>query len=163
VISIRTGFWTTSAWPRWRCSVGAVRRSELGACEEAIRLIHKDGGSRTEELLKFTSVLALITLDGSTIEKIVEEAGMTAESIAEVYRNTVWGRVLQDVGREEGREEGLEVGREEMLADLLEDRFGPDPSIRGIAHRLAVWPRGAVHAANTATRLSDLAEADPPS
>ena len=76
---------------------------------------------------------------------------MTAESIAEVYRNTVWGRVLQD------------AGREEMLADLLEDRFGPDPSIRGIAHRLAVWPRGAVHAANTATRLSDLAEADPPS
>jgi hypothetical protein len=137
------------------------------AYANAIRVIQKEGGSRTEDLLDFASCLAMITLDGRLVDRIVEEVGMTVESVTEFYRDTILGHALQDLGRQEGRQEGraegIEQGRERLLADLLEDRFGPDPAVGSIAHRLAGWPGAAVaHAINTATSLEDLTRAEPP-
>jgi len=96
---------------------------------------------------------------------------MTAESIAEIYRDTVWGHVLHDAGhgegrqegRQEGLEEGLERGRQLLLADLLTERFGPAATIPEIARRLAHWPSGAVQAVHAAASIDDLTGAEPPS
>lgn len=132
------------------------------ACGRALRLIHQAGGVRTEDLLDFTCVLATIILDRDAVQRILKEVGMTMESIAEFYRDTDLGHVLQDVGRKEGRKEGRQEGREAALVEAITDRFGPDPGVPVIAHRLAGWSVGAFHAVIAAASLADLAVAEPP-
>jgi hypothetical protein len=132
------------------------------AYEEAIRVINKNGGERTEELLDCLGVMAPITLDRGVVRKILDNAEVTAESLGEFYHDTVLGRVLEGIGHEKGleagRAAGLEAGRAEVLAELITDRFGPDPSITEIARRLARRPGGAFRAVNAAHSLDEIAD-----
>jgi hypothetical protein len=81
--------------------------------------------------------------------KIIEKAEMaveTMETVAAFYRDTRLGRKLRA------------EAREELLAALLVERFGEDPEVAGVAHRLASWENSARagHAITTATSLQDL-------
>ena len=128
----------------------------------ALEIIRRKGDDRAGELLEYATVLATIRLDAPTINHIVEEAGMTVESIAEFYRDTIIGRTLRDVGRQEGRQEGREEGRHEeraaLLAAMLRARFGDDPRIPEISARLAEGDQGdaAVAAIAEAASVDDL-------
>jgi hypothetical protein len=139
---------------------------------DSVGLIRSHGGPRLPENLEFAGLLASIRLDPTTIERIIEEAGMTAESIAEFFRPTKTAQLLLNEGREEGREEGLTAGREEgltagrtgVLAYLLRDRFGDHPDLTAVAHQLATWPDAstAVRAITDASSFADVLATPPP-
>ena len=131
--------------------------SEHARCyEEALRLIHKEGGPRARELLTFATELAAITLDRSIIRTIIEEVGMTVEDEAEFFRDLPWGQTLIRTG--------IEQGLEQSLVWRLEERFGTDAEVRAIAHRLATWPdhASAFRAITAAESLAELANTEPP-
>jgi hypothetical protein len=134
------------------------RQERAKACEEAIRVIHKTGGERTEELLDFTNVLATITLDRQSMHKVLEEVGMTIETIMDFYQDSILGQGFEA----KGREQGLEQGREQALIELITERFGSTPAAAETAHRLASWPSGAVHAVISADSLDELVGLEPP-
>jgi hypothetical protein len=119
------------------------------------RGVRARGGGRTAKLLEFVTILAVIASDPDVVEKIIEETEMTVESVAEVYRDTKFGRKLRAEGREEERES--------LPAAVLLERFGEHPELTAIAQRLAAWPDGAtaVHAITTAVGVEELRHADP--
>jgi hypothetical protein len=123
---------------------------------DSVRLIRHHGGPRLPENLEFAGLLASIRLDPTTIERIIEEAGMTAESIAEFFRPTKTAQLLLNEGREEGR-----TG---VLVYLLRDRFGDHPDLTAVAHQLATWPDAstAVRAITDATTFADVLGTPPP-
>lgn len=129
------------------------------AFTRALELIRSRGGDRVKELVDQASALATIRLDRPTINQIIEEAGMTVESIVEFYRETVIGQALKDAGRQEGREEGREEGLEAAMSALLTARFGDDVRIPSVASRLAgLAPDEAVREITQVTSLDELAE-----
>lgn len=138
---------------------GSPRERTL-AFAQALEIIHKDGGARTEDLIKSAGALATITLDPRTMKAIIEEVGMTMslEGMTEFYRELGFLDIWMGWGREEGRE----AGHAEVLAELMHERFGPDPAIPDLARALAKWPRGAVHAVTSSATLDDLARTQPP-
>jgi predicted transposase YdaD len=129
----------------------------------AVALIREHGGAQARDLLEFANLLATITLDSSTIERIVEEADMMTleeksralEEIAEEFGETPYMRSIRQRERQEGREAGREAGREELLTALLRERFGDHPQLAATAHRLAAWPDAttAIHAISVAGSL----------
>ena len=119
----------------------------------AIRVIRKKGGERTEELLDCIGVLAQITLDREVVRKMIGSEELVA-GLVDFYHDTALGRTFEGIGREEGRAEAL--------VELLTDRFGPEPSVDEIAHRLARWPSGAVRAVIAAQGLDELVGIEPP-
>jgi hypothetical protein len=129
-------------------------------------LIGAAGGERAADLLRAAADLATIRLTPPTIEKIRREVGMTVESIADFYEQTEGGRLIRERGREEGRDEGLhegrDEGREESLAGLLQERFGDDPRVATVAHRLARTAElpVALRAVLAAASLDDLCRPD---
>jgi hypothetical protein len=102
--------------------------------------------------------LAVMTLDRSTIDKVMEETGMSTESVADFYSGTRFGQEIKNRGRTEGLTEGLVRGRADLLRVVLRDRFGEDPRIEAIASRLAEIDdaTAAVHAINHAATLDEL-------
>ncbi|HST84303.1 MAG TPA: hypothetical protein VLL08_21380 [Kineosporiaceae bacterium] len=130
------------------------------AYAQALRVVYKEGGPRTGELLAFTTVLATITVDAIIMKKIVEEVGMTVEDTTEFFRGLAWGQTLLEQGLEQGLERGLEQG----LVARLQERFGTAAEIPAIAHQLARWPdpASAYRAITAAAALTDLADAQPP-
>ncbi len=129
------------------------------ALARALVCIRDQGGARAAELLECATVLATIRLAATTIESIVEEVGMTVESIAEFYRQTRFGQALVHEGREQGREQGLE----QIMEALLTERFGTQPGLPEAARRLAAWPdyHLAVRAVLAADNLADLPDQPP--
>jgi hypothetical protein len=104
--------------------------------------------------------LATITLDRSTIARVMEELGMTVEDIAEFYSETTFGRAIHDHGREQGREEASVLA----LGALLRDRFGEHAQIQVLAERLAKSPDldAVIHTINQAHSIDDLLDQAPP-
>jgi hypothetical protein len=100
--------------------------------------------------------LATITLDRSTIARVMEELGMTVEDIAEFYSDTTFGRALRDRG---GQEASLRI-----LRALLRDRFGEHAQIQVLAERLAKSPDldAVIHTINQAHSIDDLLDQAPP-
>jgi hypothetical protein len=156
---------------------GSVRE-RAGVFAAAVRVIREQGGSRVQELMQFADRLATITLDRSTIEAIVKEAGMSLESLESIERDfgpTEYVRGLRreahsegrsegrDEGRNEGRNEGREQARVELLTALLRERFGDRADVSALARRLAGWPEvaTAVHAVSAASSLDDLLDSLP--
>jgi hypothetical protein len=94
--------------------------------------------------------LATITLDRSTLDRVLEESGMTIDDVVDFYSGTKFGREL--VNR--SRAEGIVL----MLETLLRDRFGEDPRIEATAKRPAETtdPAAAVHAITHAATIADL-------
>jgi len=131
--------------------------ARAGAFAAALRLIRAQGGDRADELLEFAAVLGTIRLDRPTMERIAKEVPMTAESIAEFWRDGEIGQILIQQGRQEGRQEG----RAELLMTLLRASFGDQPDLPEIAQRLAGWPstEAAVRAITAATRPQDIPQA----
>ena len=142
-----------------------MRRGDRAELEKVarrvVKVVRERGGERTEQLLEFVSVLAVIASNPDVVERIIEETEMTVESVAEFYRDTRFGQKLRAEGREEGRDEGLEEGRETLLSALLLDRFGERPELSSLARLLAQWPDPvqAVHAVTTATTIEELQHA----
>ena len=133
------------------------RRERERAYADAIRVIRKKGGERTEELLDCIGVLAQITLDREGVRKMIGSEELIA-GVVDFYHDTALGRTFEGIGRERG----LEEGRAEVLTELLTDRFGPDPSVDEISRRLARWPSGAFRAAMAAQELGELVGIEPP-
>ena len=122
---------------------------------QVVEAVRARGGDRTEELLKFVSVLAVIASDPDVVEKIIEETEMTVQEVADFYRDTRFGLRLRSEGREEAREE--------LLTALLIERFGEHPELPDLVQRFVHWPdAAAVHAISAATDLAELQRATPP-
>ena len=135
------------------------------AFARALALIRDEGGERAGELKTFAATLAGITLDQKTINRIVKEEEMTPEEyVNKMLWNGTYGEWVREsfreMGEAKGKAEGKAEGQELMLSALLEDRFGPDPEVPAVAHRLAgaLDPAAAVHAVTTAAALADLAD-----
>jgi hypothetical protein len=90
-------------------------RGRAQAFSEALRMIRDRAGSRMPDLLEFSATLARITLDQRVIATIVEEAGLTAETVHSVATELLWkplfyrsevGKLYRDEARQEGAEQG---------------------------------------------------------
>jgi hypothetical protein len=163
-----------------------VRRE---AFARALALIRDEGGERADELKTFAITLAAITLDRSIINRTVEEEEMTPEEfVNNLLWNGSYGESVRErlkeqslaeglaQGLEQGLEKGLEQGlvkglaegkvegraeeRELVLSVLLKDRFGAQPEVPAVAHRLAgaLDAVAAVHAVTSAAALADLVD-----
>jgi hypothetical protein len=109
----------------------------------ALRIIAEDGGTRAPELLEFATRLATIRLDRPTIKQIVQEATVTVESLADLFRDTPLGREIRA------------EGRAALLLSLLEAKFGQDGRLPAIANRLSELTDG-----ETARAVTDAASID---
>lgn len=58
----------------------------------------------TEALLEAAAVLASIRLDPDTIDRLIRESSMSAETVADFYRQTEFGRELHHRGVDVGHE-----------------------------------------------------------
>ena len=119
---------------------------------EALRAVHDLPETRQSKLLHAVLVLASMTVDGHTIEEILEEDGMTEETIAEFYRDTKFSRLIEKQAHDQGLEEGLEQGTARTLTALLRTRFGNHSQIPAIARNLA-------HSVDTDTSIGIVTEA----
>jgi hypothetical protein len=105
---------------------------------------------RRDDLAATAAVLAAVHLDLTTIVRAGREAGMpislegteVARAIAEAAEARGMAR-----GKAEGMAEGAARERSAVVAELLEDRYGPDPRISGLAERLVDRPTATVLAA----------------
>ena len=108
---------------------GGDQQTRAQALIDSLRIAEEQPEDRRAAMREAALALAPITLDRSTINQIGRKSPMTTESIAEFYRGTDVGQVIENRGRDEGR-----IG---MLIDLLQDRYGEDPQLPVIAAHLA--------------------------
>jgi hypothetical protein len=109
------------------------------ALEAALRVIDESNVDHSGLLYNAAGALAAIRLDTDMIGKIVREATMsakTAEEIFQMFRDVGWA----DPFIRQGRQEGLRQGRQQILARLIEKRFGPHAHTESLAERLSAWP-----------------------